>query len=153
MFTLRAAENRGSTNFGWLDSKHTFSFNTYYDPENMGFRSLRVINDDIVMPGKGFGTHPHRDMEIISFVVRGALEHKDSMGTGSIIEAGEIQKMTAGTGVMHSEFNASSEEEVRFLQIWMTPSEKNLDRNMSNCASRIKLINGNWSHRVIKQAD
>ena len=124
MMTLRKADERGHANHGWLDSYFSFSFAEYYDPQWMGFRSLRVINDDLVMPGMGFGTHPHRDMEIISYVLSGAIEHKDSMGNGRVIRAGEFQYMAAGSGVRHSEFNPSATEPLRLLQIWIMPDAK-----------------------------
>ncbi len=134
MITLRKANERGRTHIDWLDSRHSFSFGQYRDPKHPGFRSLRVINDDRVAPGGGFGTHPHRDMEILSLVLEGAMKHRDSMGTGSVIQAGELQKMSAGSGITHSEFNASATEPVHFYQIWIEPERRGIEPEYAQIA-------------------
>ena len=134
MIQIRKAAERGRFNLGWLDTQHTFSFGDYYDPAHMGFRSLRVINDDRVQPGQGFGMHGHRDMEIVTYVLDGALAHKDSMGNGSILRAGELQRMTAGAGVRHSEFNPSDTQWVHLYQIWLLPQRKGLEPSYEQLA-------------------
>lgn len=134
MFTLRPSEERGHFNFGWLDTRHSFSFGDYYDPAHMGFHSLRVINEDVIQPGEGFGTHPHRDMEILTWVLSGALQHQDSLGHVGIIRPGEAQRMSAGRGIRHSEFNASGETPVHLLQIWLSPNQMGVEPDYEQVA-------------------
>jgi redox-sensitive bicupin YhaK (pirin superfamily) len=145
MINIQRSNDRGQTRIDWLDSRHSFSFGDYYDPDHMGFRSLRVINEDRVAPGSGFGMHPHRDMEIITYVLDGSLEHRDSLGTGSVIQPGEVQRMTAGTGIRHSEFNPSEKTSVHLLQIWILPEKKGLtpayeQKNFSDNGHGLQLL-------------
>jgi len=146
-FTVRPAGERGQANFGWLKSSHSFSFGNYYDPKHMGFGNLRVINDDLVAGGKGFGEHAHQNAEIFSYVLGGALEHKDSLGNGSVVSAGGVQYMSAGSGVAHSEFNPSATEEMRFLQVWLLPERQNtapaydtIDLSSEDKSGKLKLF-------------
>ena len=151
MITVRPAAERGQTRFDWLDSRHTFSFSDYFDPAHMQFRSLRVLNDDRVAAGGGFGMHPHRDFEILSYVMSGALEHKDSLGTGAVLRPGEMQRITAGTGVMHSEFNPSATDPVHFLQIWLTPEQRGLTPGYEQKAFAEADRRGRW--RLVASRD
>ena len=144
MIRIRRAHERGHTQIGWLDSWHSFSFGDYFDPQNVGFRSLRVLNDDRVIAGAGFGTHGHRDMEILSYVLEGELEHRDSLGNGSIIRPGEIQFMRAGTGVMHSERNPSNTSPVHFLQIWVVPQHRGLAPGYAQQAFDPNAVRSSW---------
>jgi len=150
---IRRAEDRGRTQLGWLDSKHSFSFGRYYDPDRPGYRSLRVINDDIVRPGAGFGEHGHDNMEIFTWVLDGALRHGDSLGSDYVLKPGELQAMTAGTGIRHSEFNASQSQPVHFLQVWIEPSEANVKPHYDQRAFDAEGRHGRWQTLVTNNAD
>jgi redox-sensitive bicupin YhaK (pirin superfamily) len=151
MITVRPSYERGYTTVGWLESAHTFSFNTYYDPRHMGFRHLRVINDDWIKPGAGFGTHSHRDMEILTYVLEGALEHRDSTGNGSVIRPGDVQRMSAGTGISHSEYNHSTTAPVHLLQIWLLPERQGLVPGYEQRSFAPGELRGQW--RLIAAQD
>jgi redox-sensitive bicupin YhaK (pirin superfamily) len=151
MITVRPAAERGITEFGWLDSRHTFAFGEYYDPKHESFRSLRVLNDDRIAPGGGFGMHPHRDFEIVTYVVAGQVEHRDSLGSGGVIGPGEVQRMTAGTGILHSEFNPSKTEPLHLLQIWLTPARRGLAPSYEQKAFPAPERTGRW--RLLASSD
>ena len=153
MITVRRSNERGSSKFNWLDSRHTFSFGDYYDPKHVAYSSLRVINEDRVHPGAGFPTHSHRDMEIITYVLEGALAHKDSTGTSSVIRVGDVQRMSAGTGISHSEYNASKTEPVHFLQIWIMPNETGLKPGYEQRSFDLKKEGGKWVLVAAPKAD
>ena len=146
MIRIRPSEERGRNKLNWLDTHFTFSFDQYYDPEHTQFRSLRVLNEDIVAPGQGFGMHPHRDMEILTWILEGALEHRDSMGTGAVIRPGELQHMTAGSGILHSEFNPSPKDPTHLLQIWIMPDRKNRKPEYEQLAFPDKDLRGKFLH-------
>ncbi len=151
MLTVRPADARGVTNIGWLNSRHTFSFADYVDPAHHHYRGLRVINDDHIAPSAGFGAHPHRDMEILTYVLRGAIEHKDSMGNGEVLRAGELQAMTAGRGIVHSEFNPSDTEPTHLLQIWLPPAKKGLNPAYAQRGFPPEELQGRW--RLVASPD
>jgi len=146
MITIRPSNERGHNQISWLDSRFTFSFDQYYDPQHMQFRSLRVLNEDVVAPGQGFGMHPHRDMEILTWILDGAIEHRDSMGTGAVLRPGELQHMTAGTGVMHSEFNPSPKDPTHLLQIWITPERDGVKPSYEQLTFPDKDLRGKFHH-------
>jgi redox-sensitive bicupin YhaK (pirin superfamily) len=146
MIQIRPSEERGRNKIEWLDTHFTFSFDQYFDPEHVQFRSLRVLNEDVVAPGKGFGMHPHKDMEILTWILDGSLEHRDSMGTGAVIRPGELQHMTAGSGVMHSEFNPSPKDSTHLLQIWIVPEKKNLKPEYEQLAFPDQDLRGKFHH-------